>query len=129
MGGQTDAGLRYPTAQDLMADTNVHINNLKSDIDFRLANIPLVARTVSITTNPAGDVTVPVPDFAVLRGVVCSYKANYQDLWSIVPFLTVISAGGFNLRVWYQDRTTAGYSVHPFVGTTEMTYIAWGTPR
>jgi hypothetical protein len=130
MGGQTDAGLPYPTGQDLLADTPVYINNLKDAVAYRLKNVGMIVRVVGVQTDATGYFTVGVTDFATLRGVVMQYGAGWPDVYTVQPLLISIASQGFTGQAWYQMRNNEGYQngVMNNRGLV-FTFIAWGDPR
>lgn len=130
----TPKGLRYPTSQDLLADTPVYINNLRDDASRLLAQQPWVLRTgVGVNTDANGFWSVGITDFTTLRGAVLIYTAAQSDVWTMYPLITSIGSQALNGQMWFADRDT-GAGAYPDVHAYASRgfycgYIAWGDPR
>lgn len=130
MSPATPNGLRYPTPQDLLADTPVYINNLRDDVAAQLASKSFTVRDQQqITCDANGGFAISITDFATLRGLVFNYVAAPNNVWTMMPLITVISSQGMNGQLIYQDTNRNGASVHPFQGVTYVSLFAWGDPR
>lgn len=130
----TPKGLRYPTSQDLLADTPVYINNLKDDASRLLAKQPWVLRTgVGINTDASGFWSVSITDFATLRGACIIYAAAQSDVWTMYPLITSIGSQVLNGQMWFADRDQGAGAypdVHAFANSGWWgAFIAWGDPR
>lgn len=127
---QTDSGLRYPTTSDLLADTNVYINNLRDDVAGKLAQKTMVVKSQQLVQGDAnGFFTLAITDFATLRGVVFQYLGTQSDLYTVTTIITQIAAQSVTAQLWYMDRDVGGRQNRPFNSGAYLTVFAWGDPR
>lgn len=131
--GTTTAGLRYPTPQDPVADTDLHIKNLAQDIDHRLGNQALQFGTMALTTNGGGDFIVTFPRLSTLQGLVIqpfvNGGGNGGDVWTLIPFVVGFAGNTAQVHVWYLPVNRTGYLPANFANAAFLySVFGWGVP-
>jgi hypothetical protein len=129
----TPSGLPYPTAQDILADTDVYLRELSQAIDYRLNNRSMLMSQPSLTSNAGGDLTINFPGFTTLQGLVIEPFANNSsgsaDIWVLLPRITGLPGNSATVHVDYVNTKANGSNVSPFGGTMQYSIFAWGIPK
>lgn len=133
LAGMTSAGLRYPSPQDAMCDTDLFIHQLADDINFRLNNRAMQVASPVLTTDANANLTVTFPKFATLEGLVIHpYAAGGGSggvIWTLYPFLSQIAGNSAVVHVWYGQNNLDGYGVLNFANAQyQYLVFGWGTP-
>ena len=124
----TPGGLRYPTTQDLLADTAAHIRNLETDINNRLSKISYVQRAATAACT-GGAFSLSITDFVTLRGVVIMPLADPNNTYMFMVIIRGITSQGMTGELWYMDRDREGAEIRAAGGNFQVNYIAWGDPK
>jgi hypothetical protein len=131
--GATAAGLRYPTPQDPVCDTDQYIHDLADDITRVLNNRAVQVSTQWLSTDANANFVVSFPKFSVLQGLVIQPFVNGGgsgvDVWTVLPFLSVLSGNTATVHCWYVQVNREGYGVLNFVNAGfGYSIFAWGVP-
>jgi hypothetical protein len=132
-GGQTSAGLRYPSPQDPMCHTDQYIHDLADDITYRLTNRSMQVSNPVLTTDANANLTLTFPRFSTLQGLVVQpYAAGGGSggvIWTLYPFLSQISGNSAIVHVWYAQNNLEGYAVNNFANAQyQYMVFGWGVP-
>lgn len=132
-GGQTVAGLPYPSPQDSVCHTDQYIKDLAQAMDHRFANQALQMGLMTLVTNAAGDFLVTFPRMSVLNGLVIQPfikgGGNGADVWTLLPFVVALGGNSAQVHVWYIPTNRSGYLPANFTnGGFDYAVFGWGVP-
>lgn len=132
-GGQTSAGLRYPTPQDAFCHTDQYIRELAEDIDYRLGNRAMQVGNPVLSTDANANLTVTFPKLSTLQGLVIQpYAAGGGSggvIWTLYPFLSQLAGNTAVVHVWYGQNNLEGYGVLNFANAQyQYLVFGWGIP-
>lgn len=123
MTGYTPWGLPYPTATDLLAQTDKYIRDLKVKTNQLITNRPMVGVELAGYTSASGGITIPTGLSVVVGGVVevQGPDASTRYMWSTFPSST---PGALGVRFYVPSTGATAPTNTPFW----LKAIAWGTP-
>jgi hypothetical protein len=132
--GATTAGLRYPSPQDAVADTDQYIHDLADDITRVLNNRAMQLSTQWLTTDANANLTLTFPQFSTLQGLVIQPFINGGgsgvNIWVLLTYLSVLSGNTAIVHVWAIQTLREGFGATNFANSAfGYNVFAWGVPK
>lgn len=119
----TPAGLRYPTTQDAVCDTDRFIRELAQDIDYRISNGWIATYGGNLTSDQFGETVTAFPQLAAVAGALAFPSTN------AVAALWYISGTNVAFRWQYVPLGASGGPQTLANRTFRASVLAWGTPK
>lgn len=129
---QTAAGIRYPTTQDALAETDRFIRELDADATAALGKKPWVIKPMVATTDGNGNAPLVFPEFSTLQGCVVQYAHPTDYPVTVVLMGMAGNSATIQLaKIWRATSNAYGTpnTTAPFTGASVWVIaIAWGVP-